>query len=322
MTTRGRIPLSLVCCTVAFLGCSITQRMAWLSPGLRSEGALQLIERDIFEPINLVALLDPKNERSSKKATSSDGKIEIEQAFAAFYEDKNELELRRNRVQERLLAASNQRCNEYKQFIKQINTQTGFILGSLATTLAGVGAILTPASTVRALAGSAAITSGIRAEFQQDYFANLAVEVITKGIDARRKAIYEEILKRREAAKDIKEYPVKAAVKDAIFYHGACGLLAGLEEAGTSIERARDPGLNTLNEMFEENELIHRLTFGNRESITRDIENKLSPLSGEISKIKNYIESRKETLKKTKEDVDKLPNENEKKNLDSSLCSE
>ena len=38
-------------------------------------------------------------------------------------------------------------------------------------------------------------------------------------------------------------YPVEAAVKDAIFYHDACSLVAALEQTSLALKRMEDPGL-------------------------------------------------------------------------------
>ena len=87
-------------------------------------------------------------------------------------------------------------------------------------------------------------------------FSNLTIDVITKAIDLRRDTIYKNILEIRDKGggketAPIAVYPVEAAVKDAIRYHGSCSFIAGLEEAGTSLEKIRDPGLKTLNDLHQ-----------------------------------------------------------------------
>ena len=67
-----------------------------------------------------------------------------------------------------------------------------FGLGSIATALAGAGAIVTGATAARSLAGAAGITEGIRAEFQQAFFSNLATHIIVPCIENRRRIILEE----------------------------------------------------------------------------------------------------------------------------------
>ena len=78
------------------------------------------------------------------------------------------------------------------------------------------------------------------------------MQVITKAIEVRRETLYNKIKEAREKAKgDMAEYPVEAAVKDALVYHSACSLLTGLEEAGASIERAKDLGNERLKQYIK-----------------------------------------------------------------------
>lgn len=159
--------------------------------------------------------------------------------------DKN-LKRMRNSIQERILAASNERCGEYKNFLRQFESEGNFFLGTLATTLGGLGAIFTPAATARALAGLAGITSGVRAEFQEDLFHKLAVYVITDGIDKRRTQIYGVILQKQR--EDYDSYTLMHAVNDAVVYHSSCTTLIGLQAASDSIRESQDPGLSRLRE--------------------------------------------------------------------------
>ena len=271
--------LVVLCCINGMYGCAYSNVNAY--------GAKALVD-ETFEVIDLVDLLGKSEEKNPAAAPGSQQPVNspssssgqsatagtaesrsapsFNEAFRAFYGDtaKGDLRLRRNMVQERILAASVQRCGNYVRFLKQFDTEIGFSLGSLATTLAGVGAIVTPANAARALSGTAGITTGINAEFQQQFFSKLAMQVITKGIEARRAALYKEMVEKQ--AKAISEYPVEAAVKDALMYHNACTLLTGLEEAGASIERASNPGIAQLNEFFKANPVMKRLILGEQGS--------------------------------------------------------
>lgn len=231
---------------ISFCGCSPSSLVPYSQ--LNAFGAKELVDREAFEPIDLVKLLQSAGAQGGQSQSSNP--ITIDDAFRAFYSTTSaDIELSRNRVQERILASSAQRCSAYTRFLKQFESEVGFSLGAIATALAGVGAIFTPATTVRALSGAAAITSGVNAEFSEKLFARLTIQVITKAIDARRSEIYKGIAGKQD--KSIKEYPVEAAVKDALYYHGACSLLAGLEEAAASIERASSPGLDDMNKFLD-----------------------------------------------------------------------
>ena len=171
--------------------------------------------------------------------------MELEQAFSKFYDNAGAQkleELARNRVQERILAASVDRCGEYKNFLKQLDAETNFFLGTLTTAIAGAGAIATGASEI--LSGTAAIFSGVRSEFNSEYFQRQTIQVITNGIDAKQNAVYTEI--KNKQGLPLKDYPVEAAIKDADKFHASCSLIAGLEHAALTVARADDPGLKAL----------------------------------------------------------------------------
>ena len=207
---------------------------------------------DSVETINLTKLM----------SFGDDNQPEIKDwdaAFAAFNKKADSLpgpdkidqqKKLRNEVQDRIVAASNQRCGQYKNFLKQFDSETNTILGGLATAVGGAGAIFTPANTARALSGIAAIFSGWRAEVSADFFNNLTIQVVTKGIEARRKEIHDQMLTDRKDA-DLSQYSVQRAVGDAAVYHYNCSLIAGLEQAAQSIERAENPGLSNINKAVD-----------------------------------------------------------------------
>lgn len=247
------------CSVIAFSGCTLGPYQK-----LNAFGAKELLNRS-FEEVQLIRLLVGSDATQSDKQQSSAGesdhgkeradadkKMTIDEAFLEFHNKtpKEERVLRRNSIQERLLAASAQRCGAYFRFLNQFDTEVGFSFGALATALAGAGAIVTPATAARALSGTAGITSGVGAEFQENFFSKLTVQVITKGISERQRRIYEDIKTIRNKAEKYEEYPVEAAVKDALLYHAACNLVAGLEEAGAAIERAKRPGITEMMEVM------------------------------------------------------------------------
>lgn len=190
------------------------------------------------------------SESSSAKRMEDDKGARIDIAFRAFLEEyDDDLELRRNAVQEHILAASNQRCGYFENYLHQTRAGANFILGSLATIAGTVGAIVTGADTSRAFSGASGIFTGVRAEFNQELFANLATNVITAGIKLRRQQVYNQIALQGQA-KSYDEYTVQAAVKDALYYHSQCSVISGLEVAADSIELSKDPGIDAANRVL------------------------------------------------------------------------
>lgn len=148
----------------------------------------------------------------------------------------------RNAVQERILIASEQRCNAFKANLQRDFSRKNFWLGSGTTVAGTAGALVNGLTAARYWAGISAALSGVRAEYNQDYWGNLAAHVITEGIDQHRKRTYGDIQEKRKSL-GYAEYPVEAAIKDALIYHGLCSVPIGLQEAGNAVKYANDPGL-------------------------------------------------------------------------------
>ncbi len=219
----------------------------------------RLLDMD-YEQVDLVALLDPaakaKNgyvpllgDPPTWETLPAGRKIDL--AFAAYHETENQLNLdegarkvRRDHVQERLLGASNELCYRYKRFMQNTHSDGNFWLGTLTTIAGAAGALVTGGGS-QILAGTASALSGIRAEFNQDYFQNVTVATIWKGIELRRERAFNTIATEGQD-KNVGIYPIEAAVKDAIAYHAECSLVAGVEELGDSVQLAKDPGLDAV----------------------------------------------------------------------------
>ncbi len=221
-----------------------------------------------FERVDLVQLLVPQGLRDDEKAkcaavsditSESYAGCLVDKAFTRYHADDRAIApavaassatrdtpMTRNVIQDRIIAASNQRCNVFLNYIQRHQAATNFTLGSLTSLLAGSGAIATGATTARALAGSAGIVSSVRAEYDQTYFYNQTVSIISKGIRQRRKTLLAEIDARRntEPGNSVVAYTIERAVSDALVYHGACTIMAGLEETNTSL--SLDAGLDDM----------------------------------------------------------------------------
>lgn len=200
-----------------------------------------------FEKLDFIALLDPDlaaNTREEMKIPNRIPEI-IARAYEAFYmriDKRPSLGLQnRNRIQEVIISASDQRCASYMNYIRLAQSRSQYGFGATTTLLGGLGAIFQQADVSRILSGAAGITSGISAEYQQNIFSNLASHIIVQGIENRREEIYGKILQAREQS--LVAYPVEAAVRDAVRYHGACSMVIGVEAASEAIRMVKDPGL-------------------------------------------------------------------------------
>ena len=254
MKGRGCSLLGLCLAVTLFAGCS-SHQWPWPGPSILDreqmlQGPLPLIGEE-FEEVKLIPLLD-------STATAQEGEeyeVRLRKAYDNFYKAQN-VEQRRNGAQERIIAASNQRCGEYKKFVKRIDAESNIGFGWLTTAAGGAGAIVTAEAAARALSGVAAIMSGFRAELNEAYFHNLTIQVLTDGMEKKRQEIYREI--RENQQKNVTDYPVEKAIGQAIFYHDHCSLLAGLEFSAESIKRATNPGLDRVNQTLETLEQTRR----------------------------------------------------------------
>jgi hypothetical protein len=231
--------LLALCGFTLVIGCSHLEN---LEMGLAHRyGAEDMVDRKAkIAPLDLITLLDPENKlwevgRCQDLPDADPKKLNC--AFQAFYDKYPQAtqKSRRDRIQDRLLSASNEQCRQFKLRTKLARDTTNLVLGGITTLTAGLGAIFTPVNTVRALSGSASIVSGIRAETLQTIYAEKTVEVLTAAIDKRRKNKFGEIQEKR--AKPIEDYTVEAAISDATEYHAACTFFAALEEISAGIEK-------------------------------------------------------------------------------------
>jgi hypothetical protein len=123
-------------------------------------------------------------------------------------------------------------------------SDVGFSLGGLAALFSGGAAAFRDEETIRALAASAGATNAIRTEYQKSYLFDLTVHVAFEAIDKRRARLKEKI--NGHVQDTIAKYPMAQAVSDALEYHAACSMAAGVSEASESIKEAANPGVNTV----------------------------------------------------------------------------
>ena len=245
------------------LGCYGCANFPMLDTRFNVFGSRELVEPDKVEPVNLIDLLAQHSDKKPGELADLDG------ALKAFYDKTENREGRRNRIQDRILLASQQRCDAYMRFLNQFDSESSFFLGALTTALAGAATFVTPASAARVFAGTGAVTSGVNAEFAAKFFSQKTIQVLSKGVNGRRDRILDKIHKSRvridENGKElgiqgIDKYSVETAIKDALEYHGACSLIAGLEEVADKVDRAQRPGIDEFKKVLADNKEINKLT--------------------------------------------------------------
>lgn len=245
---------------VMFLGGCTSSRFGSNEPNKGDpSGAQELFPKETyFESINIYQMLTDAEIDESGLTLDENGTeyfMSVSQAYEWFHERTSgetpeKIKEYRARYQERVIQASNQRCSAFKKRLHKYEGDVNFWLGTATTLFAGAAAVISHEQTARELAAAAGFSSGIRAEFNSSYFRNITIEVVTKGIDARRQAHYASMLQKRNQS--LLMYPVEAAIADAVSYHGSCTVIAGLQQAADSIARVTDPGISTLNKTLEQ----------------------------------------------------------------------
>jgi hypothetical protein len=200
-----------------------------------------------WRPPHLLGIIDPEAKETLEPEKSQEAidrnTRRLTQAYAKVYASAKDVKLERSRIQDRLITDSTTSCTQYLALSTQWRTNAGFSLG-VVSTLAGVaGAAMPIGAAARALSAVAGGASGTRAEFEKDYYQDRAMDVLTKGIRAERAAILQQIDDNR--TKEARDYTIEKAVNDALRYHDACGMLAGLIRASEAIDATRgtDVGL-------------------------------------------------------------------------------
>ena len=273
-------------------------------------GDEQLLQ--LIDPRNLGSL-KPNELRNFSKKKRHERIIYLRKAFHnanTIYgaPETNTAKAHRSQIQDRIMAASEQRCNLYETYLKRLSSINNGIFGVLTTSLGGAGAIVGSESAARLLSGLAGISSGTRAELNQAIFESVATSVIVPAIRVRRREMRVEILPRRKES--LVSYTVEAAVADAIRYHGACSMDSGIGQAQRSLQSFEDIGVERFRQIQQQQSAarsasmsfelgpISSLTLAERAvsdltlkvtgefaEAVRGLENSQSALKGELDKL-------------------------------------
>jgi len=228
-------------------GCASWPEGSLLGGGrVTSSSANQILDHKIesLSEVDLILLLNP--ESNVRKAKPASYKKYMNEALR---KANDAGESRRSEVQDYFILASNQRCNLYLSYIKRLSVYNNSVFGTLTTILGGAGAIVTNGESARLLSGLAGISSGTRAELNQAIFESVATSIIVPGIQQVRAARLEKIHQRREDSMSM--YTVEGAIADAIQYHGACNMDAGIAQAQKSLQAFEDVGLTNFSDTLE-----------------------------------------------------------------------
>ena len=206
-----------------------------------------------FSNVDLLILISGNAQASEnipKDMSDEDYAKKLEAALRAF-PTTGDAELLRNRVQDRLILSSNDLCEDYKSNLKRKHSRFNFFTGIGASVLGLAGSLAPHAATAKIFSALAGATTGVRAEYNHDYYADVTVHLITAAINSVRKDLLTTIDTQR--GKKIGEYTLERALAEVVQYHGACSLIGGLEKAAkdvTTVDLMAGPKAST-NELLE-----------------------------------------------------------------------
>jgi hypothetical protein len=251
--------------------------------GWSMHGTESVMRRDI-EVVNLMFLIDPElrgKQLYQRKKDALGGRdwsqLELSEkydygyvAFETLYEHKSDEKLRlRNMVQERIMAASERRCNHFLIEFRKIHADTNFGIGMATTLSAGLGALVPGVQASKNLSGIAGILSGVRGEFNDSYYANLATSVIIRGIEESRAEARQKV--REQANMSATKYSMAAAINDAIVFDGLCSVAVGLDKANEALTKLADPGLDAMNRAMLKTSVSNRIARREFDGLDEDL---------------------------------------------------
>ncbi len=169
----------------------------------------------------------------TKDTPDEDYAKRLDTLLRAFPSDGENAQLVRNRIQDRLILSSNDLCEDYKSNLKAKQSRFNFFSGVGATLLGVAGSLAPHAATAKVFSALAGAATGVRAEYNHDYYADVTAHLVTKAIASKRRDVLKDIDTNRKLS--IAEYTLERALAEAVQYHGACSLIAGLEKASEAV---------------------------------------------------------------------------------------
>ena len=229
MNTRNLKLLALIACIV-LTGCSSIRRVTMPDEENLLSGAGSLMvgapkgKSREFEQIDMETLLKDYGFESPNGISLVNSSDDVN------------LKYKRNDLQDKIIAASNQRCGAYLRVLISSKAQTQMGWGGLATLLSGAATVTSPAAAAKVLSAGSTISNSYLSLYNEAYFNNLSINVISAGIAKQREGLLQYMDAGR--AKDMKDYPVNRAIADALSYHAACNIISGLEAAASATNAA------------------------------------------------------------------------------------
>lgn len=225
-----RILIPLFALAISFTGCS-SLRKASDSMGKWSADELT---PGLAEPVDIISLLTKGQVSSPENPASFNAAFDA--AIVTFNANEPATQkLLRNQIQDRLKVSADQLCDEYKANVIRKQARGNFWLGTTSLFLGTTGALVKGIDAARSLSGSAAFFTGIRSEYNQDFYLDQTIAVISKAIDKRQIELYQSFKPSRDL--EVSDYTVIRAINDISNYHAACSLHSAISFTDKAVEK-------------------------------------------------------------------------------------
>jgi hypothetical protein len=232
-------------------------RNVWESNPAGAKGLLRGGELQYVQVAQIVSSFVPSSVGNVTVSARNDVDQEtaLDHAIALFYQaykdDPARAALLRNEIEDRLIAASNQRCGFWENYLLTSTSNVGFWSGLVGTAANAASIAFSPVATKDALTAIASTTTDVGTEFNKNYLYGETMQVIVQGVETRRTSIYTSIREHEISGNgtypsSIEVYSLSAAIGDALSYHAACSMASGLQEASESLSDQRPGNVTTV----------------------------------------------------------------------------
>ena len=163
----------------------------------------------------------------------------------------------RDRLQDYLIARSDEICTVHESEIIGIASTVNTGLSAITSTVGAIGAVVSGTAATHALSGIAGLSNGLREDINENiYYSNFA-DAIVKKIESLRTADLAAITASRTNGVDA--YSVDTAIRDVAKYHLHCSFYQGLQALASEDKRPPTADeiigkLTTLRSQLQENQ--------------------------------------------------------------------
>ncbi len=256
-----RIPLIAVALSTLLSGCAnldANRDFVRAQSESNPAGVKGLIRGNELRALNVANLVGSFETGWVPVAASTDPAVEqqaTDKAIAVFYQsvpDGRQANYR-NEIQDRIIAAANQRCHLWKNYFATASSTVGFWSGVTGAATGAASLAFKPPATKAALTALSTTSTSVGTQFEKSYLFSLTMQVIFQGVESRRADILHSVVEKRSLGDrqltPIGRYSLSAAIADALEYHAACSVASGLQQASEKLSDARPdngkPGTDT-----------------------------------------------------------------------------